>query len=134
MSKRPNRLEHGQSTAEFALIAPVLILLFFGLTLAAFYAFRAAAADWGVFITGVAEGVYQTPATGQARLTIAWPDIAAAIRTNALGDEARQVRSTAGLVSAWEWVFGIKLKEVHQGTAFFRLWRFYPGPSEGAIE
>ncbi len=49
--------------AEYALAMPVLILLLFGMALAGFYAFRAAAADWGVFITGVAEGAYETPAT-----------------------------------------------------------------------
>ncbi|NOH00574.1 MAG: pilus assembly protein [Chloroflexi bacterium] len=32
--------EKGQTMAEFALIMPVLILLLFGMTFAAFYAFR----------------------------------------------------------------------------------------------
>ena len=52
------RREKGQTLAEFALMIPVLILLLFGMTFAAFYAFRSAAADWGVFITGVATGSY----------------------------------------------------------------------------
>jgi hypothetical protein len=55
---------------------PVLILLLFGMTFAAFYAFRAAATDWGVFITGVATGSYDTPATEQARNAVLWPDLA----------------------------------------------------------
>jgi hypothetical protein len=40
--------------AEFALILPVLVLILFGMTFAAFHAFRSASVDWGVFITGVA--------------------------------------------------------------------------------
>jgi ABC-type sugar transport system permease subunit len=47
------RKEKGQAMAEFALMIPVLILLLFGMTFAAFYAFRSASTDWGVFITGV---------------------------------------------------------------------------------
>jgi len=120
--------------SEFALAAPVLILLLFGLTLAAFYAFRAAAADWGVFVTGVAEGAYKVPASGQARGTVTWPDIAGAIGTAGLGDEARQVRSGIEFNHARSWVYGLELDETHRGAAFFRLWRFYPGPPEGEIE
>ena len=59
----PQKGEHGQAMAEFALMIPVLILLLFGMTFAAFYAFRSAAVDWGVFVTGVATGSYNTPAT-----------------------------------------------------------------------
>jgi len=50
--------EKGQAMAEFALIMPVLILLLLGMTFAAFYAFRSASTDWGVFITGIASGSY----------------------------------------------------------------------------
>lgn len=121
----------GQAAAEFALAAPVMILLLFGVTLSAFYAFRAAAADWGVFVTGVAEGAYKVPASGQARGTVAWPDIAGAIGTAGLGGDERQVTSRIDFRSIRTWVFGLKLDEMHRGTAFFRLWRFYPGPAEG---
>ena len=62
----PPKRERGQAMAEFALMIPVLILLLFGMTFAAFYAFRSAAVDWGVFVTGVATGSYNTLATGQA--------------------------------------------------------------------
>ena len=124
----------GQAMAEFASAAPILILLFFGLTYAAFYTFRAAAADWGVFVTGVAEGVYAQPASGQARSSVAWPDIAESIETAGLGRSQRQVRARIGFNSVTAWVFGIKLDETHKGSAYFRLWRFYPGPPTGDIE
>lgn len=120
--------------SEFALAAPVLILLLFGLTLAAFYAFRAAAADWGVFVTGAAEGAYKVPASGRARASVTWPDIAAAIGTASLGDGERQVRSEIAFNRVRSWVYGLKLDETHMGTAFFRLWRFYPGPPQGGFE
>ena len=113
--------------AEYALAMPVLILLLFGMTLAGFYAFRAAAADWGVFITGVAEGAYESPATAQVRLSIVWDDIQNGIATG--GQRAdRQVHSQIGIVSSRPWIFGISLAEAHRGTTYFRLWRFYPGP------
>ena len=134
MNRLPNRRDGGQSTAEFALAAPVLILLFFGLTLSAFYAFRAAAADWGVFITGVAAGTYASPATGLARNTIVWPDIAEAIQAASLGQGQRQVRSGIRITSNREWVFGLTLVETHRASAFFRLWRFYAGPPLGSFE
>jgi hypothetical protein len=120
--------------AEYALAMPVLILLLFGMTLAGFYAFRAAAADWGVFITGVAEGAYETPATGQVRSSIVWDDIQSGIATGGqLVD--RQVHSQIGIVTSRPWVFGINLAEAHRGTSYFRLWRFYPGPPAlGGVE
>ena len=62
--------ERGQAMPEFALMIPIMTLLIFGLVFSGFYAFRATAADWGVFITGVAEGSYNTPATSIARGTI----------------------------------------------------------------
>lgn len=120
--------------AEYALATPVLILLLFGMTLAGFYAFRAAAADWGVFITGVAEGAYKSPATGQVRPSIIWDDIQNGIAT---GGQLvnRQVRSQIGIASSRPWIFGINLAEAHRGTTYFRLWRFYPGPpAPGGVE
>jgi hypothetical protein len=132
--KRPNRLEKGQAMAEYALAVPVLILLLFGMTLAGFYAFRAAAADWGIFITGVAEGAYETPATGQVRSSIVWHDIQDGL-TSGAQLENRQVRSQIGISISRPWIFGINLAEAHRGTTYFRLWRFYPGPpAPGGVE
>ncbi len=124
--------EKGQAMAEFALMIPVLILLLFGMTFAASYAFRSAAVDWGVFITGVASGSYNTPATGLANQSELWPDLRD--RINARQSGSRQVRSLISVEDSRDWVFGIRLIEAQRASAFFRLWRFYPGPPSGVIE
>ena len=128
------RLKHerGQAMAEFALMIPVLILLLFGMTFAAFYAFRSASADWGVFITGVATGSYNTPATEQARNAVLWPDLADRLQAGESGP--RQVRSLVSVEDSRNWVFGIRLIEAQRAATHFRLWRFYPGPPSGVIE
>ena len=131
---RLKRLEKGQAMAEFALATPVLILLLFGMTLAGFYAFRAAAADWGVFITGLAEGTYESPATAEVRDSIVWDDIQNGITTGHQRG-ARQARAQIEIATSRPWVFGINLAEAHRGATYFRLWRFYPGPPEpGGVE
>src|SRR5512147_1971372 len=122
----PRAREKGQTMAEFALILPVLILLLFGMTFAAFYAFRSASADWGVFITGVATGSYNTPATERARNAVLWPDLAN--RINAGENGPRQVRSLISVEDSRNWIFGIRLIEAQRAATHFRLWRFYPGP------
>jgi hypothetical protein len=129
----PARREKGQTLAEFALVIPILILLFFGMTFAAFYAFRSASTDWGIFITGVATGSYLTPATDQARAAVLWPDLRNRLETGQAG--ARQVRSQIAVEDTRKWVFGIRLIEAERAESFFRLWRFYPGPPPaGGIE
>lgn len=124
--------EKGQAMAEFALMMPVLILLLFGMTFAAFYAFRSAAVDWGVFITGVASGSYDTPATEHATRNALWPDLTERIRAGQSG--SRQVRSLISVEDSRDWIFGIRLIEAQRAETFFRLWRFYPGPPGGVIE
>ena len=124
--------EKGQAMAEFALMIPVLILLLFGMTFAAFYAFRSASVDWGVFITGVATGSYNTPATGIASESVLWPDLSSRIDSGPGG--SRQVRSLISVEDSRDWVFGIHLLEAQRAETFFRLWRFYPGPPSGVIE
>ncbi|MFZ5904478.1 MAG: TadE/TadG family type IV pilus assembly protein [Chloroflexota bacterium] len=124
--------EKGQAMTEFALMIPILILLLFGMTFAAFYAFRSAAVDWGVFIEGVASGSYNTPATGIASQSELWPDLRDRISAGQSG--SRQVRSLISVEDSRDWVFGIRLLEAQRAETFFRLWRFYPGPPSGAIE
>ncbi len=124
--------EKGQAMAEFALMIPILILLLFGMTFAAFYAFRSASVDWGVFIEGVASGSYNTPATGIASESVLWPDLSSRIDSGPGG--SRQVRSLISVEDSRDWVFGIRLLEAQRAETFFRLWRFYPGPPSGVIE
>ena len=126
------RKEKGQALAEFAFVMPILILLLFGMTFAAFYAFRSASTDWGVFITGVASGSYDTPMTEHARENILWPDLAHRIKAGQSG--ARQVRSLISVEDSRSWIFGIRLTEAQRAANYFRLWRFYPGPPNGGVE
>jgi hypothetical protein len=118
--------ERGQAFAETALMAPVMILLIGGMLFAAFFAFRAAAADWGVFITGVAGGSYNHPATGVARQSVMWPDIRESLATGQSAE--REVRSRIVIEKTNPWLLGINLFEAQRGSSYFRLWRFYPGP------
>jgi len=116
--------------AEFALVIPILVLLLFGVFLAAYYAYRATAADWGVFITGVASGAYESPATEQARRSVPWPDLRARL---AAGQAApRQVRSQITIEERRSQLLGVNFIEAERASTFFRLWRFYPGPPAGA--
>lgn len=120
--------------AEFALALPALLLLLSGMLLAGFYAFRAASADWGVFITGVSAGAYPAAMDGQARQSVAWPGIRQAL---AVEQDAASRRAGARIAihSARPWVFGIELVEAQRGAGVFRLWRFYPGPPQpGGVE
>ena len=126
------RKEKGQAMAEFALMIPILILLLFGMTFASFYAFRSASADWGVFITGMATGSYNTPATEQARNAVLWPDLADRLQAGESGP--RQVRSLISVEDSRNWVFGVRLIEAQRAATHFRLWRFYSGPPTGVIE
>jgi hypothetical protein len=124
----------GQTTAEFALALPVLLLLLSGVMLSGFYAFRAAAGDWGVFIGGVTAGVYPEQADGRARSSIPWPDIRDRL-TVELDGGARQARARLAIRDSRPWMFGLQLVEAQQGTGAFRLWRFYPGPpAPGGVE
>ena len=117
--------------SEFALVTPILVLLMAGMIMAGMYAFRAASADWGVFIVGVGEGTYNTSSSELARKDILWPDIRQ--RINSGMSTPRQVRSTITIEDAHPWAFGINLIEAQRGQTNFRLWRFYPGPSPQGV-
>jgi hypothetical protein len=133
-SGQPQGALKGQAMAEFALVLPALLLLLSGMFLAGFYAFRAAAADWGVFMSGVTAGAYPAPADSRARLSVAWPDIGARLRVE-LDANSRQARSRLDIQDSRPWMFGIELEEAQRGSGVFRLWRFYPGPPKpGGVE
>ena len=118
--------EWGQAMSEFAIVLPILVLLLAGMIMAGMYAFRAAAADWGVFIVGVGAGTYSTPASELARNDVLWSDIRERIEAGT--SAPRQVRSTITIEDGHPWVFGVNLIEAQRGKTNFRLWRFYPGP------
>ncbi|MBC8507527.1 MAG: pilus assembly protein [Chloroflexi bacterium] len=128
-----SRAQKGQTMAEFTLVMPILILLLFGMTYAAFYAFRAASVDWGIFVHGVAAGAYKTPAMGIAGQSTLWPELQSQISASQFPDD-RLVRSQITVTNIKGWVYGINLIEAQHGTTFFRRWRFYPGPPTGAFE
>ena len=123
--------EQGQAMAEFALVMPILVLLMAGMIMAGMYAFRAAAADWGVFITGVAAGTYNTPADSLAQKDVLWADIRERISTGS--DAPRRVRSSITIEDSHPWIFGINLIEAQRGKNNFRMWRFYPGPPPAGV-
>lgn len=137
--KQTPRLAHtrtarGQAMVEFALVLPVLLLLLSGVLLAGFYAFRAAAVDWGVFVTGVNAGSYPIPSAGQARLSVVWPDIRERIAVD-LDASSRQARSRITIQDYRSWLYSIQLVEAQRGRGVFRLWRFYSGPPDlGGVE
>ncbi len=123
--------ERGQAMSEFALVLPILVLLMAGMIMAGMYAFRAAAADWGVFITGVAAGTYNTPADSLAQKDVLWADIRERISIGSY--EPRRVRSTISIEDSHPWVFGINLIEAQRGSNNSRMWRFYPGPPPNGV-
>lgn len=123
--------EQGQAMSEFALVMPILVLLFAGMIMAGMYAFRATAADWGVFITGVAAGTYNTPADGLAQKDILWSDIRERLHTGTYAP--RRVRSEISIEDSHPWVFGINLTEAQRGKNNSRMWRFYPGPPPAGV-
>jgi len=123
--------EQGQAMSEFALVMPILVVLMAGMMMAGMYAFRAAAADWGVFITGVAAGTYNTPADSLAQKDVLWSDIRERISTSAYAP--RRVRSQISIDDSHPWIFGINLIEAQRGKNNFRMWRFYPGPPPDGV-
>lgn len=117
--------------SEFALVLPILVMLMMGMVLAGMYAFRAAAVDWGLFVTGVGTGSYNVPADGVARQDILWADIRARLKSG-LG-EPRRVESEITIDDGRQWIFGVNLVEAQRGKTKFRLWRFYPGPPPAGV-
>ena len=128
---RRSATERGQAMSEFALVMPILVLLMAGMIMAGMYAFRAAAADWGVFITGVGAGTYNTPADSLAQKDVLWADIRERLSTSSYAP--RRVRSQISIEDSHPWVFGINLVEAQRGKNHSRLWRFYPGPPPAGV-
>jgi hypothetical protein len=124
--------EKGQAMSEFAIIMPILVLLIMGMVLAGMYAFRAAAVDWGVFVTGVGAGTFNTPADEIARKDVLWSDIRSRITTGS--NAPRHVQSVIAIDDQRVWIYGLNLVEAQRGKTNFRLWRFYPGPPPAGVK
>jgi len=123
--------EKGQAMSEFAIVMPILVLLIMGMVLAGMYAFRAAAVDWGVFVTGVGAGTFNTPADEIARKDVLWSDIRSRITTRS--NAPRHVQSVIAIDDQRVWIYGLNLVEAQRGRTNFRLWRFYPGPPPAGV-
>ena len=111
--------------AEFAMAAPVILMLIAMIFLSFMYLWRTANADWGLFASGVATGSYDGPRSA-ASLKGVWEDLRPAFSWGVEGPYSVTAqmdfsRRVAGMQ-------GIALMEVHRGRVYFRLWRFYPGP------
>jgi len=117
----------GQALAEFTAVLPILILLIGGIVMAAFYGYRSAAANWGIFIDGVAAGSFDARAAGPARSSIMWPDIRSGIMMST-DPNTKSARARISIENSRIGPFGADLTESYRATTFFRLWRFYAGP------
>ena len=115
----------GQAALEFAVAAPVLLLLIAMIFMAFMYLWRTANADWGLFAPGVATGSYDGPRSAVPMCGM-WEDLRPAFSWGQEGKSASaQLSFVRHRVSG---LHGIALLEIHRGKVYFRLWRFYPGP------
>jgi hypothetical protein len=112
-----------QALAEFTAVLPILILLIGGIVMACFYGYRSAAADWGIFINGVAAGSFDEGALGPARSSIFMSS----------DPETRSAQARINIENSRVGPFGADLTESYRASVFFRLWRFYAGPQGGGI-
>jgi len=118
--------QKGQAMAEFAVAAPVILMLLIGIFLAFFYLWRTANADWGLFAAGAATGSYGAPRS-QVPMRSLWEDLRPAFSFSE-APAGKSVSAHIGYSRKVEGFQGIALMEIHRGRAYFRLWRFYPGP------
>ncbi len=120
--------EKGQANTEFIISLPILIMLIGGIFLAGFYAWRSAAANWGVYISGVAGGSYDQSAITMVQQSIWWPDIRKSIQ---LTPKGQTVQSEITIETPFSFL-GLPLVESQSGGATFHLWRFVAGPQGSA--
>lgn len=113
--------------AETAVALPIIGFLVAVVILAFFGVWRAEAANWGVFASGVSGGAYNTT---DVRETVPWPDIRNALSVSSSPTE-RQVRSRVSVKIDRPFMFGLRIREQQSGEAVFRRWDFYPGRPEG---
>lgn len=125
MRRTQPRPLRGQAMAEFAVVAPVVLMVLAAVFLIFVYAWRSFNTDWLLFATGTATGVYGGPRTDEALGAAAWADLKEAVQSYVGGREAgasirlhRRASAPAGLL----------VEEWQRGATVFYLWRFYPGP------
>lgn len=126
------RSQKGQAQVEFALAFPLFFLLMAGILLASLALVRGSLSGWAVFLSGAAAGSYPAPAW-DAVGALPFPDLRGGL-TFEMRPGERQAASRIRVEWERPWAFGIRLGEAWRGTAFFRLWRFYPGPSSSPWE
>ena len=122
---RRRRRFRGQAMTEFALVAPLLFLVVAAIFLAFLYAWRTFNADWMLFASGVAQGVYQEPHGEVSLVAAVWDDLKQAVQ---LGIEGRAATSEMRLQRRATGPWGLLIEERQRGRTVFFLWRFYPGP------
>ncbi len=120
-----------QATAEFALVAPLILLLLAGVFYAYLYAWHGFTVDWALFTGGLATGAYDQPRTQEALRAVIWKGFRERF-TFALHPQQRGVMGRIGYRKATVGPLGLLVEERHQGQVVFYLWRFYPGPWEMA--
>jgi hypothetical protein len=116
--------EKAQANTEFIIALPILIMLIGGIFLAGFYAWRSAAANWSVYISGVAGGSYDQSAITVVQKSIWWPEIRNAIQ---IAPKGQAIQSDITIETPFSFL-GIPLTESQAGGATFHLWRFVAGP------
>ena len=123
---RPKRKAlRGQAMAEFAVVAPVVLMVLAAVFLIFVYAWRSFNVDWLLFATGTAAGVYDGPRAEEALGAAAWQDLKEAVQVR-LGD--RQAGASVRLHRVGRAPAGLLIEEWQRGATVFYLWRFYPGP------
>lgn len=115
----------GQAMAEFAVVAPVVLMVLAAVFLIFVYAWRAFNVDWLLFATGTAAGVYGGPHAQEALGAAAWSDLREAVQVR-IGD--RQVGASIRMHRRASAPAGLLIEEWQRGATVFYLWRFYPGP------
>ena len=121
------RAVRAQALAEFALVAPLILLLLSAVFFAYLYAWHAFTVDWALFTGGVTAGHYQSPGPGQGLSAVIWRDLQDAFSFQ-VDAQRRQVLGRVTYRRVTSGPLGVLVEERHRGEVTFYLWRFYPGP------
>lgn len=108
---------------EFAVVAPVILMLLAAIFLAFMYLWKTSNADWTLFAVGASAGSYDGPKAEVALRSVGFDTL-----KNAFSWSAGAPRTTAevGFSRKVAGAYSISLIDLHRGEVEFRLWRFYP--------